>query len=1011
MLVRAVAFSWYLFLLGIALAAQNVLAQQNVDDIDFSLELPRIRATEPADARATMKVQPGFELDLVAHEPLVASPVAMAWDEQRRLFVVEMRGYSEHRDEGLSRIRMLTDKEGDGTYDAASIYVDELKWPTAVCCWDGGIFVGDAPDLWYFKDTDNDGIADIKRKVFTGFSTSNVQGLFNTFLWGLDNRIHGAGSSTGGNITLVERLDGTPGPENQTPVNINGRDFSFDPITLDFRTETGGAQHGMTFDDWGNKYVCHNSDHVIRCVIDDAYLARNPLFAAPPPKTSIAVDGPQATIFRSSQVEPWRVVRTRLRASGAVPGILEGGGRAAGYFTSATGVTSIRGDAFDFSMRGVLVIGDVGSNVIHRKRVVQKGIEQTAERIDSESELVASTDIWFRPAQFANGPDGGLYIADVYREVIEHPASLPPVIKKHLDLDSGRDRGRIWRLRPKSFSAHKPDYLGILGDEQLVVMLRHENAWHRETAARLLYQRQAIEMVPQLGRLVADRRALPMGRMHAAYVLAGLKQLTADHLASLFESQDAMLRKHAVRLAESIPADSKEIESIATRLALMADNETDQRVRFQLALTLGNKAFESLHHNQSVSPLISILARDGDNAWVRAACFTSLPADLGDVFRSIELQHEAVLTPKMKLALPQLVAIAARDVDHIDKINLQSELRTICHGDVELSRRVLIEFNRALARSGKKLDPSLNRDAWNGFVDATVAESLRSAGDSKLDATARADAISGVALAPYAKARDLLKSLIVPTEPTSLVLAAMSAIDTYNDPEVASIILEAWPSLSPEARRRGGEILLARPERVDSLLKALENKTLAIAELERSQLETLKKQSDEALRARAEKLLASASEPKRGEIVEQYKSTLTSAGDLARGKAAFAKNCSACHKVEGVGNEIGPNLAAMKNRGIEAILVNVLDPNREVNPQYLAYSATTNDGRTRTGLIASESAASITLRKSDGQAETILRADLEELRSTGLSLMPEGLEKQIDTQTMADLLTYLMKAN
>jgi putative membrane-bound dehydrogenase-like protein len=1005
MMVRAVAFLWCLFVAGAA------LAQPKVEDADFSAELPRIPATEPADARTTMKVQEGFEMDLVAHEPLVASPVAMAWDEQSRMFIVEMRGYSEHRDEGISRIRLLSDKNGDGKYDDASIYVDNLLWPTAVCCWDGGIFVGDAPDLWYFKDTDNDGVADVKRKVFTGFSTSNVQGLFNTFLWGLDNRIHGAGSSTGGSIKLVERLDGTPAPENQTPVNINGRDFSFDPITLDFRTETGGAQHGMTFDDWGNKYVCHNSDHVIRCVIDDAYLARNPLFAAPPPKTSIAIDGPQATIFRSSPVEPWRIVRTRLRASGAVPGILEGGGRAAGYFTSATGVTSVRGDAFDYNMRGALIIGDVGSNVIHRKRVLQKGIEQTAERIDQGSELVASTDIWFRPAQYANGPDGGLYIADVYREVIEHPASLPPVIKKHLDLDSGRDRGRIWRLRPNSFVRRKPENLGTLTDEQLIVLLKHENAWHRETAARLFYQRQSTRAAPALSRLVADRQALPLGRMHAAYALAGLRQLKASDLAPLFDSQEPMLRKHAVRLAETFPADSKEIEPVAARLALLTEEEPDQRVRFQLALALGNKTFQSIRQANGMSPLVGILAQDGDNAWVRAACFTSLPSDLKDVFQSIEAHRQTVLTPKMKLALPQLVALAARDFAHIDENKIPDTLKAICQGDPALSRRMLVEFTSTLARSGKQLDPSVNRDAWNAFVDETIEESLRSAADSKAEVEARADAIRGTTLAPFAKSRDLLKSLIVPTEPASVVVAALSSLDTYNDPEVASIVLEAWPSLSPEARRRGGEILMARAERVDLLLKALEEKTLSVAELERSQLETLKKQPNDGLRARAEKLLATASEPKRGEVVEKYKSALTSEGDLIRGKAAFAKNCSSCHKVEGVGNEIGPSLAAMKNRGPEAILVNVLDPNREVNPQYLAYSATTNDGRTRSGLIAAESAGSITLRKTDGQAETILRADLEELRSTGLSLMPEGLEKEIDTQMMADLLTYLMKSN
>ena len=168
---------------------------------------------------------------------------------------------------------------------------------------------------------------------------------------------------------------------------------------------------------------------------------------------SIAADGPQAEVFRTSPVEPWRIVRTRLRVAGAVPGPIEGGGRAAGYFTGATGATIYRGDAWPAEYRGQAFIGDVGSNIVHRKTLSADGVLLVANRADEGSEFVASTDIWFRPAQFANAPDGTLYIIDVYREVIEHPASLPPVIKKHLDLTSGRDRGRIYRIVPEGFQA------------------------------------------------------------------------------------------------------------------------------------------------------------------------------------------------------------------------------------------------------------------------------------------------------------------------------------------------------------------------------------------------------------------------------------------------------------------------------------------------------------------------------------------------------------------------------
>src|SRR5262245_48556370 len=178
----------------------RLTAQQTPAVPDYSAELPRIPPTEPADALKTFTVAPGFKIEQVAAEPLVNSPVAMEWDENGRLFVCEMRGYSENRNDKLSRVSMLEDVDGDGKFDKSTVVVDQLLWPTAVFCYDGGIFVGDAPDVWYFKDTDGDGKADVKKHVFTGFGTSNVQGLLNCFRWGLDNRIHLATSSIGGDI-------------------------------------------------------------------------------------------------------------------------------------------------------------------------------------------------------------------------------------------------------------------------------------------------------------------------------------------------------------------------------------------------------------------------------------------------------------------------------------------------------------------------------------------------------------------------------------------------------------------------------------------------------------------------------------------------------------------------------------------------------------------------------------------------------------------------------------------
>ncbi|MFM8283715.1 MAG: PVC-type heme-binding CxxCH protein, partial [Planctomycetaceae bacterium] len=391
-------------------AGGAVRSQEDGADADYAGDLPRISQVPAARARDTLRVADGFDVELVAAEPLLASPVALDWDEDGRLFVAEMRGYSEDQAERLGRIRLLADDDGDGRPDRATVFAADLAWPTALVCHDGGLFVGDAPEILWLRDTDGDGVADERRVVFTGFGTENVQGLFNSFRFGPDNRIHGAGSSSGGDVVRVDEAGKAVG----APVSIRGRDFSFDPRTLDLRPETGGAQHGMAFDDGGGKYLCHNSDHCIRAMIPDRFLGRNPAFAAGAARESVAVEGPQAAVFRASPVEPWRVLRTRLRASGIVPGIVEGGGRPAGYFTSATGITAVRGDAVG-DLAGMVVVGDVGSNLVHRKRVMPHGAGVRAERVDADAELVAATDIWFRPVQFANAPDGGLWIIDMQR--------------------------------------------------------------------------------------------------------------------------------------------------------------------------------------------------------------------------------------------------------------------------------------------------------------------------------------------------------------------------------------------------------------------------------------------------------------------------------------------------------------------------------------------------------------------------------------------------------------------
>ncbi|MFM8479274.1 MAG: HEAT repeat domain-containing protein, partial [Planctomycetaceae bacterium] len=390
----------------------------------------------------------------------------------------------------------------------------------------------------------------------------------------------------------------------------------------------------------------------------DRYLARSPLANPAPARISIAADGGQAPVFRISPVEPWRIVRTRLRASGLSKGLVEGGGRPAGYFTGATGITIYRGDAWPSELSGIAIIGDVGSNIVHRKKLVPNGVVWSAERMDPGRELVASRDIWFRPVQYANAPDGCLHILDMYREVIEHPASLPPEIKKHLDLTSGRDRGRLYRLAPTNYSYRPSPQLSKASTAQLTALLEHPNAWHRETATRLLYERQDQSAVPLLRTLLrASRPTSPFARFHTIAALEGLSALTAEDVLIVLGDPSPEVRERAILAAEAF----RDAPAIQQALFTMT-SEAAPRTLMQLAFTLG----ELPESPARLEALTQILTQAGADRWIRTAALSSLgnsaPQALVALARNAA-QHGAAA------ALPELADLAARRTQSADQLN------------------------------------------------------------------------------------------------------------------------------------------------------------------------------------------------------------------------------------------------------------------------------------------------------------------------------------------------------
>ncbi len=980
----------------------------------FANELPRIPPKEPGEAIATIQVKDGYAMELAAAEPLVRDPVAMSFDENGRLFVVEMCDYSEEDKDFLGNVRILEDSDNDGRYEKSTLFAHHLSWPTGLICYDGGVFVAAAPDIWYCKDTDGDGRADIQKQVFTGFGRQNVQGLLNSFCWGLDNRIYCQTSSSGGKVL-------TPSAPDRDALVLNGRDFSFDPKTLELRPESGGGQHGMSFDDWGRRFACSNSDHLQLHLYADRYASTKNNIPLPPSRQSIAADGPQAAVYRISPVEPWRTVRTRLRVTNQVTGPIEGGGRASGYFTGATGATIYRGNAFPDEMHGFVFVCDVGSNLVHRKKLTERGTSMVGERIDKESEFIASSDIWFRPVQFANAPDGTLYIADFYQEVIEHPKSLPEEIKQHLDLTSGRDRGRIYRVVPAHFKRPPNPKLRDATNQELIATLEHTNGWHRDAASRLLYERLVVHGNAETVRKEAEELSRfakstlsPLARIHALGVLASIGAGQGAAVSAL-DDPNPRVREWAIRWSEDAKLDSP--QTVEKLLAL--GNDPDPKVRLQLGLSLTRM---SLSEKDKIAIAIRLIAWSQEDKWLNAASLNAIGANAitalellgagqgGQIGNSVTNQSGAGQVGKPSSVWQSVAKLAGLQAtsDQLEILDKQignmpsnEQTRQLCIG---LINALHSRFNDAPLREKNfaKL-PKLSLERTKLVRDARAR---------CLDKTATLEQrIESTELMRWEQLDDdipMLAGMLDQRVPQPVQEAATRTLMQYQSLEVAKRILDVWPSLSPRLRLSASDVILSRTPWIEAMLERAGQGGFALTDLDPARLANLQNHKDPKIKQAVAVAMRSSNIGNRQEVLQRYQVSISMIGDKIRGKQIFTKSCSACHRLESVGYELAPNIAAYKFRGADAILQNVIEPNREVNPQYVNYSVLTNDDRIVTGMISNESETSVTLLKGENVSETVARTDIAEMRSSKLSLMPEGLEGQIDQQGMSDLIAYIL---
>jgi putative membrane-bound dehydrogenase-like protein len=880
----------------------------------------------PAEAVGTFRVPSGFRVELVASEPQVVSPVALAFDEDGRLYVAEMRDYPLGTPSGT--IRLLEDTDGDGRMDRSTVFAENVPFPSGLLCWKGGVFATCAYEVLYLKDTDGDGKADERRTVFGGFGRQNAQHVVNGLQFGIDNWIYGSNGLSGGTVGGV---------------TLRHSDFRFTPDLRSFEPVSGNSQFGNTFDDWGRRFIVRHDSHIVHPVLPQRALLRQPHVAFPAVEEAISDHG---AIPRLHPVSPRDTVFTTDT-------------------DSSCAVTIYRGGAFPPEYSGSSFVCEPVMNLVHRDVLRPRGASFTASRAEPDRDFFASTDPWSRPVNLCNGPDGALYVCDMYRAVIEHPDYIPKDIQKKLDMAAGKDCGRVYRIVHESAPASRRPTLSRASAAELV--------------AELLIERQGRAAVEPLRRLATSSTS-PLGRLHALWTLEGLSALSEEEILRALKDAHAGLREHAIRLAESRLAGSKEL----VKALLEREGDPEPRVRFQLALTLGEVPLK-----EASDAVVRMTVRDAGDAWMRAALLSAAGRDPSGWVAALPpefLERPAPGALELVRSLAQAVGAEGNERQARDWF------RQATRGERPRAwQREALSCTPALRRAGVKMEVLLEAtEPW-------VARAREALADPARPVSERVEAIGLLGLL----APSDFSSLVTPKEPQELQIAAIRATPAFRMPG-------NWANLTVPVRREVLNALLRRPDGVAAVLERLEKGEIRPVELESFHRSELLRHPDAAARARAKALLSPKGSEEREDVIRGIAAKMAGLkGDRARGEKVYQTSCATCHRLAGQGTKVGPDLEGVLGRERAALLVDILDPNRAMDPSYQVYVVRTAANETVNGILVTETPAGVTLRRAGGEESTIARRDIAEIKAWPASLMPEGIENNLKAQDFADLLEFL----
>jgi len=953
--------------------------------LSLPLTAEQLKPVSPSEAAATLHVPDDVEVQLVASEPQVEDPVALAFDLAGNLYVVENRGYPS--DEALNgRVALLKDTDGDGYYETRTTFAEGFSFPNGVMPWKGGILLTSAPTIYFLKDTNGDNVADVREDFLTGFTLGGSTQLYVSHpTLGLDNWLYFTNGLSGGEV-----IDpANPG----TPVKMGSNDLRFNPITRAIEATSGQAQFGQTFDNYGHRFVCTNRKHISQVVIQHADLERNPYAGLHEVEDQIAGLGSETRLYALTEA-------TTTAYSHA------------GTFTAACGLVIYRGTALPEPYRENGFTCDPTSNIVHRTVLTDNGPAWKGHRGEEGKEFLASTDNWFRPVFLANGPDGALYLCDMYRKTIEHPQYLPKDVAAITDFQSGRNMGRIYRITAKGAAPAPRDFTADSAQVAAVVAnLEAPDAWQRDTAHRLLLTelRDAPDTATAL-EATLDSSPVALARLHALGLLSGLNALKEESLLKSLGDPDRNVREHALRLARPLAVDSPALREAVLKSA----GDADARVRFQAALALGDWGTPD-----TVEPLLHIAAEGAADSWIRASVLSGISAQL-PAFATAFVANESIdaearlpwIEPLARMmAQSQSAEVATAFLAQLLGPALEDQplLRAIAVAGVAEGIRRNSAYDGTVPALSHVATLTAGNPAGVSALAALLEGSQVLASDTGAPIDARLRAIGLLGYASFDQAGDRLAGLLHPRETQEIHQAAVQALSMMSDPRVGERLADgdAWGLYTTPIRKAALDALLSRPERTAVFISALESGAIPPWSIDPVSRNQLSNHRDAELQARAKAVFSTIQTTDRNAVYEDFKSVLAMTPNAIAGREVFKNNCARCHRFGEDGYDVGPDLTGIRSQPRESILLHIIKPNSEVLPGFENFVVETTDLETYSGIIVAENESSVTIRGALGVENTVNRENIDRMSSASLSLMPEELEKVMTRQEMRDLIGFL----